>query len=182
MTGESTNQMQINVQGSHRTLIMGNKLYRNESVGGTCGIFIQDDSDDNTIRGNIVYGCYYAYRVVGATCDNNLFEVNTLSNTAAKIADTGTGTKWRYNKGFTTENSGIQICANNENIAHSLDGIPTYVSVTPLNNTYDGLPVIANVDWSNIDSTNIPIGLYWVNGTAIADDIILVSWYAKYEP
>lgn len=84
--------------------------------------------------------------------------------------------------GFVTENSGTQTCADNENIAHGLAGTPTMVTVSPMNDTYDSVPVIATVDWSNVDSTNIQIGLYWTNSTAITDDVILVSWYAEYEP
>jgi len=85
-------------------------------------------------------------------------------------------------EGFVTENSGTQICVNNEDIAHGLAGTPTYVDVTPMNDTYDGVAVIATVDWSNVDATNIQVGLYWVNGTAIADDVILVAWTAEYAP
>ena len=77
---------------------------------------------------------------------------------------------------------GTQICADNEDIAHGLDGIPIFVSVTPMNDTYDGKALFATVDWSNVDATNIRVGLYWYNGTAISDDIILVSWCAIYVP
>ena len=86
------------------------------------------------------------------------------------------------NYGYTTENDGMQICADNENIIHGLVGTPTTIQLTPLNATYDGVPVIANVDWTGVDGTNINVALYWVNGTAISDDIILVSWRTEYEP
>ena len=85
---------------------------------------------------------------------------------------------WNSNR----ENGGTLLIKNNWNIAHGLPGIPTMIQVTPFNNTYDGVPVIANVDGDSIDDTNVRVGLYWVNGTAITTEALLVSWYAVYEP
>jgi hypothetical protein len=35
---------------------------------------------------------------------------------------------------------------------------------------------------SNADSTNISVDIYWVNGTAITDGAIDISWYTEYKP
>lgn len=142
-------------------ILIGNRLFDSQGTQTQkYGIILADDTDYTTIIGNDVRGNVQSVgmSLVGS---NNLV---------------------KHNLGFTTENSGTQTCADNENIAHGLAGTPTMVQVTPMNDTYDSVPVIATVDWTGVDGTNIQVGLYWVNGTAIATDIILVSWSATYEP
>lgn len=72
--------------------------------------------------------------------------------------------------------------ANGGVIAHGLVSQPTFVSLTSLNATYDGELVLVYWDEINTDSTNISFDIYWVNGTAIGDGVIDVSWKAKYDP
>jgi len=119
-----------------------------------------------------------------AGVDNNTINGNILTydNAANKITILGALTQVYGNVGFVTENQGTQTCANNEDIVHGLSGTPTSIQVDSMNATYDSVPVLVNIDWSGVDSTNINMGIYWTNGTAITDDTILVSWSAKYEP
>lgn len=129
------------------------------------------------IRGNKMWRFYTkdASDIIEFT--NNYITDQVISFTGGPI-----GGHINDNINYVTENYGAQTCANNENIAHGLAGIPIWIDVTPMNDTYDSVPVIATVDWFNVDATNIQVGLYWVNGTAISDDVIFVSWNAKYEP
>jgi len=78
------------------------------------------------------------------------------------------------------ENSGTATIANGEWLPHGLAGTPTVVTVTTLTPTYDGVPVVVGVASKN--ATHIQISAYWTNGTAITDDAIDISWYAKYQP
>lgn len=81
------------------------------------------------------------------------------------------------NIGYTTENSGMAIVANNEWVAHSLVTTPSLVTLTPMNATYLGQPVV--VSWTDSNSTHFQVGTYFANGTAIVDDVIGISWYAE---
>lgn len=140
----------------------------NTMINCTYALFFHDVGD-HPPRGNIIEGNYFL------NC------TNIRGWFTDEATDEGSNT-YKRNFGYVTENSETQICANNENVTHGLAGTPTYIDVTPMNDTYDSVPVIATVDWTYVDATNIQVGLYWVNGTAISDDVILVSWYAEYEP
>lgn len=143
----------------HDNLITDNRTSKYQVYG----INFEYDNTDVSIKNNDV-------RQGGTTA--NIGNLNTISG----LLDV------EGNWGFVTENSGTQTCADNENIPHGLAGTPNVIWVTPMNDTYDGVPIIVTVDWSNVDSTNIKVGLYWVNGTAITADVILVSWRAEYKP
>lgn len=147
------------------------------------GIWLQSSSsnDNITIQENNFYN--HATAALNIRGDNHVVKNNYfIYEPNGKIITTASNTVIKNNVGYVTENSGTQTCADNEDIAHGLVGTPTFVDVTPMNDTYDSVVVIATVDWSNVDSTNIQVGLYWINGTAISDDIVLVSWKAEYEP
>jgi len=163
------------------------------------GINIESGSD--TSISNVDFeGNSYGFRVGAPNSYNHLYggyyESNSIkdiivASATAKVDAYGipTGLTFSITSGAIFKvyaqayvNSGTQTCADNENIAHGLAGTPTFVDVNPMNDTYDGVPLIATVDWSGVDATNIRIGLYWVNGTAISDDVILVSWKAEYTP
>ena len=88
----------------------------------------------------------------------------------------------KRNVNFITENSGTQTCANNEAIIHGLAGTPTMVQAIAGNCTYDGEYVVATYNHGTMDATDFHVCLFWVNGTAITDDVILISWYAEYAP
>jgi len=76
---------------------------------------------------------------------------------------------------------GTQTCANNEWISHGLIGTPKVVLVASGNCTYDGVPVIVNYIHSTMNATKFQANIYWSNGTAISDDVILVSYLAEYK-
>jgi len=83
-------------------------------------------------------------------------------------------------KGTPSENSGIAVnLYNGAYIPHGLFDTPTLVVLTPLNATYDGVPVIVSWNKELTNSTHIVVNVYWANGTAITDPVIAVSWYAK---
>ena len=70
------------------------------------------------------------------------------------------------------------IVKNEEWISHYLVNTPDSVRVTCMNSTYDGIPI--TVSWIGCDSTKWQVGVYWTNGTAITDDIIMIDWIAYY--
>jgi len=79
-----------------------------------------------------------------------------------------------------TKNSGIATgLSNGAYIAHGLVDVPSVVVLTCLNATYDGVPVIVSWNQALTNSTHIAVNIYWANGTAIADPVIAVSWYAE---
>ena len=86
-------------------------------------------------------------------------------------------------RGYKQENSGTASGLSDGGfIAHGLAGIPTIVTLTCLNSTYDGVPVIVSWNKANTNSTHIAINIYWANGTAITDPVIAISWRAEYQP
>lgn len=184
------NDAGVAVYNSNNNILDGNQIYNNDDgvSGYGDGIRLWGTSNNNIISDNRCYDVQgtktqpYGINLQSDTQDNIVISNNVNGNLNGGISNLGTDNKIEQNGGFITENRGTQICADNENIAHGLVGVPTMIQVTPMNDTYDGVPVITTVDWSGVGSTNIRIGLYWVNGTAISDDIILVSWYAKYIP
>jgi hypothetical protein len=114
--------------------------------------------------------------------DSNILEGSIWANVQIRNNLAGVGQEIKNNLGYITYNSGTQICSNNEYIAHGLAKTPNFISVTSMNDTYENIPIITTLDWSEVSTTNIKVGIYWVNGTAISDDIILVSWEASYKP
>jgi len=80
---------------------------------------------------------------------------------------------------WVVENGGIASVANGGWISHGLVTTPTTITVTSLNSTYDGVPVLANV--ASYNATMFQVGLYWTNGTAITT-ALNVGWYAEYKP
>jgi hypothetical protein len=160
--------------------IEDNYIYDTTPTEAMYGIYLLSGADDNRVIGNKFINLYRAINIDGG--DGTIIIENDFTGCTTEIYGSETNTIIKRNIGYVTENSGTQTCADNENIVHGLDLIPTFIGVTPMNDTYDGVPVIATVDWSGVDSTNIRVGLYWLNGTAITTDIILVSWSATYEP
>jgi hypothetical protein len=125
------------------------------------------------VRGNIFNGTVTS-KCVSIGNNPATIEFNDVDKTI-----TATNAVVRFNNGYVTENSGTQTVANNENIAHGLVTTPVYYNVVCLNETYDGEPVSVWLDYSGITSTNLNVCVYWLNGTAITDDIILVAWEAR---
>jgi len=128
-------------------------------------------------------GGYYPIDLNGAT--NCVVEGCILVSLASQplIRNVGQGCIIRNNVGFVTENSGTATdLADGSYIAHGLAGTPTTVTLTCLNSTYDGVPVIVSWDQQNSNSTHIAIHIYWSNGTAITDPVIAISWRAEYQP
>ena len=135
-----------------------NVIYGNYFRGVSRGITEKTSQDYNIIFDNIFQTTYTVYRV-------------------------GANSIWKHNVGFVTENSGVATnLADGSYIAHGLAGTPTTVTLTCLNSTYGGVPVIVSWDKTNTDATNIAVHIYWSNGTAITDPVIAVSWRAEYKP
>ena len=133
----------------------------------------------NNILNNAVYGLNIRYSSAIDIRDNYF-----SNNTDGAIALTSvTDYVIKANRGFVTENSGTATgLADGSYIVHSLAGTPTTVTLTCLNSTYDGVPVIISWNRASTNSTHIAINIYWANGTAITDPVIAVSWHAKYQP
>ena len=175
------------------------------------GIFVYQCSsngkEDIDIIGNTVEGCgghgihvdyatrvkIYANSMLNNTCyglniryssnidiRNNYFS----NNTDGAIALTSvTDCIIKANRGYVTENSGTATgLSDGSFISHGLAGTPTTVTLTCLNSTYDGVPVIVSWDRANTNSTHIAVNIYWANGTAITNPVIAVSWRAEYQP
>ena len=78
------------------------------------------------------------------------------------------------------KNSGATFVHNGEFIAHGLLGKPTNIQITCGNVTYGGELVLdVRVKWENTNSTHFQVNVYWVNGTAITDDVIYITWTAE---
>jgi hypothetical protein len=148
---------------------------RTEAVTFLGGAFRNEVEIDNFNRDTITINA------TDAGIDNHVIIMNAMHRDYDDdFSVTVTGSL--FLSGYGIENCGTQTCANAENITHGLAGTPTWIQVDSMNATYDSVPVIVNVNWTAVDSTNIQVGVYWVNGTAITDDSILVSWSCKYEP
>jgi len=120
----------------------------------------------------------------GSSSQYNIFYRPNISNIAGTlVSDNGVGNKILDCDQYVTENSGTAVgLADGDWIPHGLAGVPTTVSLTCLNSTYDGVPVIVSWDKVNTNSTHIAVDIYWANRTAITDNVIAVSWDAKYQP
>lgn len=190
----------INVaEGVNRVTVDSNKIYS----AGWDGIRVLGDFaqiSGNTIKDSTLHGilldtannCSVTGNMIldntqdGIKIDNgdcNIVGHNQLSgNGWLPITVNGTGNIVQSNMGFRTEKVVSVIVANGELVPHSLAGTPTHVTVTCGNATYGGVPIVVGYDYSNTDSQNVAATVYWVNGTAISDDVILVTLSAVYEP
>lgn len=100
----------------------------------------------------------------------------------ARISNSGTRTRIKDVYGFVTENSGTQTIANGETVSHGLAGTPTTVVVTARVAVY-GTPAVAIVVAVSARGTStFTVSAYWVNGTAISADAIVIDYYAEYKP
>jgi len=145
--------------------------------------------DGVIVEGNIILGAYYGIssQLTSANISNVIIKNNDLRNNAIAIQGgkflSDNGCVIEDNFGFVTENSGTASgLADGSYIVHGLADTPTTVTLTCLNSTYDGVPVIVSWNKASTNSTHIAINIYWANGTAITDPVIAVSWQAKYQP
>jgi len=135
------------------------------------------------VKGNIIKRTAVGFGI--ANTNTAMFTNNVLHNVtkAVSMDDVSLNIVFKRNIGFVTESSGVTSgLANGGWIPHGLAGTPTTVSLTCLNSTYDGEPVMVYWDKANTNSTHIAVDIYWVNGTAITDNVIAVSWHAEYQP
>jgi len=151
------------------------------------GIRVDSDSDGGgLISGNTIIHSNSASNGINILGDNWLCignDVRRFTTSASKIYVGGSGVVVKYNLGFITEDSGTASgLADGGWIPHDLTGTPTVVTLTCLNSTYDGVPVIVSWDRANTNSTHIAVDIYWSNGTAITDNVIAISWTAEYQP
>jgi len=113
------------------------------------------------------------------TCIGCQFDLTKVTNTGT-IAYVG---HWDgvLGRPCATENSGTATVSNGDYFTHGLAGKPTIVTLTCMNATYDGVPVVVNCNYANTNSTHVCVSMYWTNGTAITADL-LVSYYVEYKP
>lgn len=152
-----------------------NEVFKQVSKAGTA---INVFGDFNTVQ-----DCYFDKFNTGillnAGADNNHVEENRFGDVTTKINDGGANNFIRWNEGYVTENSGFTTIANMENVAHGLVGTPVFLQVTALNATYDTEPLIAYGNITAFDSTYFGVSCYWLNTTAITDDVIYICWEAR---
>jgi len=144
------------------------------------------------VRRNILKLCvadtpgYEAFSTGGSGGDNKFLDcvvLNLGSATAFNLRLSGDSAERFMVDGKPSWNGGTATgLADGSYIANGLAGTPTTVTLTCLNSTYDGVPVIVSWDKANTNSTHIAMDIYWANGTAITDSVIAVSWYAEYNP
>jgi hypothetical protein len=129
---------------------------------------------------------------VGITFDsstqNNVFEMAYLGGISTNPTHPEKGNEvYIHNMGWKSSkhNSGFATVANGEYIAHGISSIANIgaenstVQVTPYTATYDNVPVVVGCPFVN--GTHIQVSVYWINGTAIADDAIQIWWYVAYK-
>jgi hypothetical protein len=112
-----------------------------------------------------------------SSSSNNLFFGGSISNSVTKVANAGSGNRFEF-MGVTTNYGGGNY-ANDDWIAHGLDGTPTYITIAPSLPVYDGVGVVAG--YYNQNATHFQVRLFWTNGTAITTARWL-DWYAEYQP
>ena len=147
--------------------------------GGGAGIVLENDADNSIVRGNLFDNITGNSITLNAGADGVTIEYNIFLNYNTQIADAATNTLIKLNTGYVTENSGIQVVSSGENIAHGLVSTPIWACITPLNCTYDDVAIIATLNYSSWSDTYLLGCVFWVNGTAIDDDVILVAWEAR---
>jgi len=155
------------------SIAKGNIVFGNTHIG------IYVSGDNGIVEGNICRNNRWGITVFG---DNIQVLNNQLVNNSSGnfVDDGGTGRVIRNNVGYITENSGVAYSlANGSNISHGLVQVPSVVTLTCLNATYDGVPVIVSWNKELSTSTYISVNIYWANGTAINDPVIAISWYAE---
>jgi len=138
----------------------------------------------NTITANVISswkGGSSIGLLVGTNSNNNQIIGNSFNDNARHVSNSGSENIFKGNAGFVTENSGTVSLSNNGDFAHGLSGKPTSITLTCMNATYGGVPVIVNCDYEKINMTHVHISLYWANETAITDDL-LISYYVEYQP
>jgi hypothetical protein len=108
----------------------------------------------------------------GAGVENNYIHLTWSSRTIE--ADDWDNNMW--STPYTSAN-GQATVASQEWINHTLSASPKMILVTPRTFVYDGVPIVVSV--GNRNSTMFQIRVYWVNGTEITDDTILIDWKAK---
>lgn len=166
----------IRLENADRCVVHGNNI---EGVDDY-GIYLVGGASENVVEANKITACgkgiYARYDasnnvIIFNDCWNNAVNYDIHSN-AVRIC--------KFNNGYATENSGVATgLSNGAYIAHGLADVPSVVVLTCLNATYDGVPVIVSWNQALTNSTHIAVNIYWANGTAIADSVIAVSWYAE---
>jgi parallel beta-helix repeat protein len=168
--------------------ILAEKLRRSEILGNTI-YYNSRDSHKTYYAINLLTECFNN-RIIGnylgigsagglneaGTSNDNLIIMNEIAEEAV-LRWVGSRTQVFKNHGYPTENSGTETVANNEWVPHGLATTPTVVTITVRNATYNGVPVI--VGWVGQNSTHFQVSAYWTNNTAITDDVISISWFAK---
>ncbi len=135
----------ILLDDASNNIVQGNHVYNasQETDNTWDGIHLVDDSDENHIYGNSCRHAgganqpQYGVNVSAAACDRNYVHDNDLLSAArtGNLANSGTDSVIRRNRGYKTENSGtakVLAAATSIVVTHGLAGTPTRVMVTPL--------------------------------------------------
>lgn len=200
--GQSATGHGFSISNSHYLVVANNIAFDDqETKTQNYGISLFNDCSYSIVKGNIVFGnthigIYLSGNngiVEGNICRDNRWgitiygdNIQVLNNQLINnfdgnfIDDGGTDRVIRYNVGYVTESSGVVYnLADGASISHGLIRVPSVVTLTCLNATYDGVPVIVTWNKELTGSTYISVNIYWANGTAIRDPVIAISWYAE---
>lgn len=180
------------IKNSRQNTVTGNVLVGKNDGSNNYGITltatVADGVQGNTLSANVIEGWQGGWPggssiglVIGTDSNNNCIIGNSFKDNAQCVSNSGSGNIFKGNAGFVTENSGTVVIGNNGDFAHGLSGKPTSITLTSMNATYGGVPVIVSCDYANTDSTNVRISLCWTNETAITDNL-LISYYVEYQP
>lgn len=135
-----------------------NNLFENNTfIGGADGIDIgatADNSNNNTIRGNIFYNSFYKHGVHLEQSNNNLIENNTFYNMVSAITSGGlvSNTIIRYNTIYNITNETSNVCGDCKGIDYfATDGQDDNLTIYG-NNITD---VNVGMSFSNITNSSI---------------------------
>ena len=151
--------------------VVANNVVKN-CVSVSSGILLRGNTHSDIIIGNFVTNCTRGvYETVSAGYGNSTIAYNIVLNNTYNIANNGENTKVYKNRGYTTENGGINSVANEGTISHGLVSTPSYYVLTPT-------VVNRSIAVTSANSTHLVVGLYHTNGIEITS-AENVSWYAE---
>ena len=164
--------------------IVGNRLWRTGNSTYSYASFTLTGSSNtrlssNTVAAGFGYDVSFAGDSEYYTVEGNDFG-RPIGGYAGKV-----NISMRYNAGYQTYTSFSGLVANNGVITFpfTLTVKPNIITVSCMNGTYGGVPVVVNPLYNDVvtDTTRVRLALFWSNGTAITDTL-LVSGFAEYKP
>jgi len=195
----------IDVGSDGENLLIANNIVDTFDVGITL-----DTGTKSLVFSNVVSNCdkgIHAFQATNSTIKNNVLdnntkgiyfrsvdskdhhvEGNTFLNNIENIDDEGSGSVYKRNVGFVTENSGTSSNSVNATwVTHGLAGTPDVVTLTINGSNYINSTcylIAPTVIASN--STHFQIGFYIYNadtiGAVTATDQRDIMWTTEYKP